>query len=554
MVEETEMPTIDVSYRDLCSLVGKKIPINELEDVILYAKGEIEERNGDELKIDVKDTNRPDLWSTEGVAREIKSRYKSYFPDYKTKRSNVVVHVDGKLKNIRPCTACAVVRNLNMTDEVLAQMIQLQEKVAGTFGRNRKEIAIGIYDLHKITPPIKFTGTTPKGLKFVPLEFEKELTPQEILDKHPKGKEFGYLLEGKPLYPVFKDSAGEVLSMPPIINSNHTGKVTKSTKDIFIECSGFDLDLLQTALNVIVAALADRGGHIETVDVMYGGKRITTPNLTPKRFKVDPNYINKISGLKLNGSEIEKWLNRSGYKVLSKKIDVAYPAYRQDIMHQIDVVEDLIISYGYNKIQPEESILPTRGSVSKIETFSNNVIDILTGAGLQEIMSYMLSNKDNLFTKMNAKPIPLAEIENPMSSNWSVFRNTLIPSAMEFLSQNMHREFPQKIFEIGDVVEINTRKETRTHDLRKVVVALSDPSFGYQTASEILDFLLSSLGVTYKLVRTKHSSLIEGRTANIMSKNKKIGIIGEIHPQVLNNWKLELPVVIFELNLEEIIS
>jgi len=546
------MPTIEVSHADLNNLVGRKLSLKQLEEDMLYTKGEIDGVDGDILKIDIKDTNRPDLWSAEGVAREIRFRYKPTHSDYKTKKSGVVVHVDPKLKDIRPYTACAVVRGLNITENALLQSIQLQEKVAGTFGKNRKEIAIGIYDLHKIKSPIRYTVTSPTGMKFAPLEFSKELTPKQILDQHPKGKEFGHLLNGMSYYPVFIDDAKEILSMPPIINSNHTGKVTEETHDVFIECSGFNLELLKTALNVIVVALADRGGRIETVDVVYDSKKLTMPDLTPKRFTVSPKYINRLSGLNLKNEEIKKLLERSGYKVLNNTMDVLYPAYRQDIMHQADIAEDVMITYGFNKIKPEMASLVTRGSMTSIETFSKKATDIMIGTGLQEVMSYILTNRDNLFTRMNMKTELVAEIENPMSINWSVFRNSLLPGLMEFLSQNTHREFPQKIFEIGDVVELHPKTETRTNDVRRLAVALSDTAFGYQTATEMLDFMMSSLGIAYKLVRTEHPSMIPGRAAKVVVKNKEIGLIGEIHAQVLNNWKLELPVAAFEIDLTSI--
>jgi len=310
------MPTIEISHSDLCNLVGTIIPIDELKErAILFAKGEIEETNGDMLKVDIKDTNRPDLWSTEGIAREIKGRYGSPgLPVYKTKTSNITVKVDKKLKNIRPLTVCAVVRGLDITDDVLSQMIQLQEKVSLTFGRNRKEVAIGVYDLHKITPPIKFTTVKPDGIKFVPLDFEDEMTPREILKKHPKGKEFAHLLEGCKEYPIFIDSSGQVLSMPPIINSNYTGKVTESTRDVFIECSGFQMRFLMPALNVIVTALGDRGGKIETVKVVLPNGSIETPDLKPKRFAVDTDYIKKVSGLQLSEKEMCKLLEQARYK------------------------------------------------------------------------------------------------------------------------------------------------------------------------------------------------------------------------------------------------
>ncbi|MFH0956580.1 MAG: phenylalanine--tRNA ligase beta subunit-related protein, partial [Candidatus Aenigmatarchaeota archaeon] len=254
------MPTIEVNYSDLLELIGAHVPLDVLKDEgIMYAKGEVDAIDGEKLKLDMKDTNRPDLWSAEGIARELAGRYagRTGLPLYKTKPSGIVVKVDRKLAKIRPLTVCAVVRNLRITSDVLFQLIQLQEKVAMNFGRNRREVAIGVYDLHKIKSPITFTSVSPDGIKFVPLEGTQAMTPAEILKKHPKGIEHAGLLKGYSQYPIFIDAAGEVLSMPPIINSDHTGKVTTATRDVFIECSGFDFRFLLPALNVMAAALAD---------------------------------------------------------------------------------------------------------------------------------------------------------------------------------------------------------------------------------------------------------------------------------------------------------
>lgn len=551
------MPTIDISHKDLCSLVGKNITLKELQErAILYAKGEVEEVEGDRLKVDIKDTNRPDLWSTEGIAREIAGRFgKPGLPEYKTKKSDVKVIIDPKLKNIRPYTACAVARNLNITPDVLSQMIQLQEKVSLTFGRNRKEVAIGVYDLHKIAPPIRFTTTTPEGIRFVPLESTGEMTPRQILEKHPKGREFAYLLADKREYPIFIDNANEVLSIPPIINSDYTGKVTENTKDVFIECSGFDFKFLLPALNVLVTALADRGAQIETVEIQLpGGKKLVTPDLKPKKTKANLDYINRVSGLELNPAQLKKLLEQARYRVKTKgkNFELLYPAYRQDIMHQRDVIEDVVISYGYNNIEPLIPKIPTTGSLGNKERYSESISEILIGLGLQEIMSYTLTNKGNLFTKMNTKPENTVEIENTVSSNWSVFRTWLLPGLLHFLSRNKHVEYPQKIFEIGDVVLMDPTRETRTRDMRKLSIAISGVSVGYEDISSMLNTLMENLGVKYSLKQCNHNSMIPGRTASIIVNNKQIGFIGEVHPLVLNSWGIEKPVSALEISLEDL--
>ncbi len=550
------MPTIEVSQKDLCKLIGKKLTIKELEDLVIYAKSEVDAVDGDSIKLDVKDSNRPDLWSAEGIAREISGRIKkASVKKYKVGKSKVVVKVSKKVSKVRPLTVCAVVKGLRINDDVLSQMVQLQEKTAVTFGRNREEVAIGIYDLRKIKLPIKYTTVKPDGIKFVPLEFTKEMTPKEILKQHPKGKEFGNLLKGCKEYPIFIDSAGNVLSMPPIINSDYTGKVTKKTKDVFIECTGFNFKFLIPALNVIVAALADRGGKIRSVRVVYPSRRMTTPDLTPKKAFVDVDYANRISGLDLTVSQIRKLLEQARYKTKSakrgKRIEVLYPAYRQDILHQRDVVEDIIVSYGYNKIEPIVPELATVGSVSQKEVFSNRIAELMVGLGMQEVLSYTLTNKANLFERMNLKATTIAEIENPVSLNWCVFRNWMLPSLMEFLSSNQHVEYPQRVFEVGDVVILDKTKETRARDVRKLACAIANPKASYEEISSMVDALLANLGVDYKLKATEHRSFIPGRVAEIIVNKESIGIVGELSPAVLNNWQLEMPVAAMEMSLEE---
>jgi phenylalanyl-tRNA synthetase beta chain len=537
----------------LCSLIGKNLTVDELKQYILFAKAEIDDVKGDLMKIDSKDTNRPDLWSAEGIARELKGRLTSErgLPKYKIGKSNLVVNVDRKVSKVRPLTVCAVAKNLKIDEATLSQLIQLQEKVAGTFGSGRKEVAIGVYDFSRIKPPIQYT-TASLDKKFVPLDFEEEMTIKDILEKHPKGMEFRHLVEGLKEIPIFIDSSGEVLSIPPIINSNFTGKVTEGTKEAFIECSGFDFKFLVPALNVLVAALIDRGAKVEAVKVVYPDKVIYTPDMAPKKASVDVDLVNELSGLKLSSKEVAELLEQARYevtKVKGKKIEVLYPAYRQDIMHPRDLAEDVVISFGYNKIEPELIRFKTKGEINKREVLAEKVIERMVGFGFQEILSYSLTSKDNLFKRMNLKGEEIVEIENPVSLNWNVFRSWLLPSLMEFYSNNQHVEYPQRIFEIGDVVLIDEKQETKTRDVRKVAAAIADSKVDYYDMLAVLDGFMRGQKKKYRLRKVKHGSFIEGRVAEILVENKNVGMIGEINPQVLENWKLEMPVAAFEIEI-----
>ncbi len=550
------MPKFEISKSDLEKLVGRKFTIKELEDeVLLFAKTELDGHDGDTLKVDVKDTNRPDLWSVEGIARELKGHYKieEGLPKYSVNNGKWKVIVESK--EYHRFVSAAVVRNLKIDEKVLSQMIQLQEKIAGTLGRNRQSMSIGAYDLSKVKFPVKYIAMKPQDIKFKPLGHDKEMTAKQILEDHEKGKQYGYIIKDAKTYNTWVDADNKILALEPIINSNDAGNVTTKTTDVFLECTGDDPKILSTAINVLATALTERGGQIESVLVLHGKDATVYPDLTPKKAHVDPEYCRKILGLEVSDTEIIRLLKESRYnaKLDEKKIHVGYPAYRNDIMHQRDLVEDVAISFGYNDIEPDIPKIATIGSSDTLENFCNKVREICVGLGLQEVLTFTLTNKENMFKKMNLPERKIVEIENPVSSNWSVFRDKITPNLLEFLSYNKNQDYPQHIFEVGDAILLDAaNKETGVTNRRKLSVLLTNTQIGYEDASSMLSAFMGSLGQKPVLKKTGHNSFIPGRIAEIIIGNKTIGIIGELFPGVLNNWNLEKPVAGFEIDLEEI--
>ncbi|WP_456394069.1 phenylalanine--tRNA ligase subunit beta [Thermococcus sp.] len=550
------MPKFDVSKDDLERLVGETFTVEEWEDLFLYAKCELDDMWEEDGKIyfkaDSKDTNRPDLWSAEGIARQIKWALGKGrgLPRYDVEESGVEVYVDEKLASIRPYGVYALVEGLSLDEEALRQMINLQEKVALTFGRRRREVAIGIFDFDKVKPPIYYRAAD-RNEKFIPLGFEEELTLDEILEKHEKGREYGHLIKDKPYYPLLVDSEGNVLSMPPVINSELTGRVTENTRNVFVDITGWDLKKIMLALNVVVTAMAERGGKIRSVRVIYKDFEIRTPDLTPKSFEVEIDYIRKLTGVELSDEEIRGLLERMFYEVelADGRARLRYPAFRDDIMHPRDVLEDVLIAYGYNEIEPEEPRLVVQGKGDEFIDFENAVRELMIGFGLQEVMTFNLTNKDAQFARMNIPYGDLVEIENPISPKWSALRRWLLPSLMEFLSLNTHEEYPQRIFEVGKATLIDENRETKTVSESKLAVAIAHPRVTFTEAKEILDSVMRHLGADYRIEGIEHGSFILGRAGRILVGDKEVGIIGEIHPQVLENWGMEMPVAGFEIFL-----
>ncbi len=547
------MPVIDFSKKDFEGLVGRKFSEKELGEAMLYAKAELGSINRDEGNAEVSDSNRPDLWSIEGIARAIKPHYTKQrgIPEYKAKPSGLKVVIEQSVKKARPFTVGAVVKNVKVGEQMLVQMIQLQEKVAGTFGRKRKEAAIGIYDFDKIHGNIRYYGAEPKKTKFIPLEFADEMDLDEILKTHPKGIEYGKLLEGQKLYPIFEDSEGHILSMPPVINSNYSGKVSGGTKNLFVEVSGFSEETISTALSVIVCALADRGGKIETVKIVDGRKSKATPDLSPKKAVMDPDYARKVSGLKLKDREIIGLLERHNWnaKKKGKMLELSYPCYRQDVLHQVDAVEDMVISYGYNSIEPEPINVYTRGGELEETKELDRAREACIGIGLQEILTYTLTSIEKQGRKMLLDKEEFAEIENYQSTSYQVFRKSLVPEALEFLAKNKSVELPQRVFEAGRAVRVDGSRETGVVESDLLCIALTDFELNFNQAKSILQELSKLLGRKLSLSDSDRPWLIEGRAAEIIEGGKPIGVIGEIHPKALENFGLQTPVVVIEMSI-----
>ncbi|MCD6247226.1 MAG: phenylalanine--tRNA ligase subunit beta [Candidatus Diapherotrites archaeon] len=546
------MPTIEISKKDLEKLLGKKLSEEELkEKAALFVKGEIEAIENDTIKIELKDTTRPDLWSVEGIARELAGLYgiQKGLPKFKVYKSNVCVQVDPKLEGIRPKGAYAIAKGIKVTEYLLEQLIQLQEKLCETFGRKRREVAIGIFDYDKVEGNLRYYAAKPET-EFVPLGFSKKMSLKEILAKHPKGIEYGRLLEGKHLYPLLVDSNNEVLSMPPIINSEYSGKVTTETKNLFVDVTGFDQELINMALEIVCAALHDRGARIESVTVNYGKEKIVTPEFKARKIIVPVKLIERTIGESITASKLKRFIEMKRMNCILKKnfIVAEYPSYRADVLHAIDIVEDILIAMDYNSITPEAVRLPCIGSELAERKICNAVREVCIGMQLQEVLTFTLTSKEKQQAKMLLPEQEFVELENPLSSEYAVFRKSIVPELLDFLAKNKHCEYPQKIFEVGKAVHLNEKKETKVEERNVVCIALSGKDASFNEIKAHLDALCKALSWRYEIKRAEHPSFKSGFCAMIKI-GEKLGMIGEINENVLKNFGLKMPVAVLEVEL-----
>ncbi|MEW6062960.1 MAG: phenylalanine--tRNA ligase subunit beta [Nanoarchaeota archaeon] len=533
------MATITISKSDLEKLVGKKLSNEVLAEKLAMLGTSVEKITRDFIELEIF-PNRPDLLSTEGIARALSSfiGIKKGIRNYSVKKSDYVVNVDKKVALVRPFVVAAVVKNVKLSNEIVQSIMQLQEKLHITFGRNRKKASIGVYDLDTISFPLTYTTKT-RDFKFTPLEFKKKLTLSQILQIHPKGKEYAHLLDNFDEFPIWLDANNQVLSMPPVINSEET-KVTQTTKNLFIDVTGLDKKTIERALNIIVAALADRGAEIYSVKV----ENKTYPNLSPKKTKLNLNYVNKLLGIKLNNNQLKTMLSKMGYGFANF---VLIPPYRTDILHEVDLIEDIAIAYGYENFKEEIPKVATIAEENSLEKFKSKIAEILVGLGLTEVNTFHLTNINDATKRMNHN-INAIELEKAVNEDYNVLRPWLLPNLIKVLENNKHNQYPQNIFEIGIIFKKDLSEATR------LAVVLCNNEANFTQIKQIFDALFNAISLDYKIEEAQHNSFIGGRVGRISVKGKDIAYIGDIHPAVLENFGLEMPVSAFELNLTELFN
>jgi len=499
--------------------------------------------------------DRPDLLSYQGFKRSFLNflgktkglkKYKLNNPE-----KNYVVKVDSSVKDVRPYTVCAIIKGLKLDENKIKEIIDLQEKLHTTVGRKRKKLAIGIYPLEEIKLPISYLAKEPDKIKFQPLEAQKEMSGLEILQRHPTGKDYAHLLSGKSKFPIFEDANKNILSMPPIINSDSTGKITEKTKDVFIECSGFDLEILEKCLNIITATLADMNGKIYQMKIK-GAYSKTTPEFQAEKMKISLENTNKLLGLELNERQLKELLEKAGHNYSKNQVEIA--PWRVDILHEVDLIEDVAISYGYENFQPEIPSISTIGQENPKETIKRKISEILVGLNLLEISNYHLTNRKDQFTKMGISEKQekgFVELEGS-KTDYNIMRKDLTHYLLKIISENADSEYPQRIFEIGKVFN-QTAHSIEEHE--KLSAAIVPGNF--TELKQILLYLSETAGINFQFKEPEKKFpnwFIDGRIAEIYLENKLVGYIGEIHPRILKNWKIKMPVALFELDLEEILN
>jgi len=586
------MPKIEVNeevFYMLAGCPGGWKSRDEFEEALSTAKAELDEDSDKNLpvserilKIELNDTNRPDLWGTAGCARQLKVYNSGKIPEYgffskpdNIKKTTHKVKVEASVKKVRPYLSGFIASGKAITDQMLRDMIQTQEKLAWNFGRKRRSISMGLYRISLIKWPIIYRGVDPDSVSFVPLQWDCPLTLREILKQHPKGKEYAFIQEHEPIHPLLLDSQEFILSYPPIINSNDLGAVQVGDSEVFIELTGTDMASVTLAASIVACDLADNGFTIEPVEVEYEfdtpfGRNIVFPYYFQKPVFCSLSRIEKILGEKLSANDCVQALQRMGVK--AEKSTAAElgqtretegvcawpPEYRNDFLHAADVCEDVMIGRSLGSFKPERPSDFTIGRLLPVTLFSRQVKELLIGMGYQEmIYNYLGSRKDlaeNMQTVSNNKDNnKLIRIFNPMTENYEYVRNSIIASLMASESISGRSVYPHKIFEVGKVAWLDDTENYRSKTRQFAGFLHAGADANFNSAAAELQTLFYYLSREYEVEEADDPRFIPGRAAAIIYNGKRTGVFGEINPKVLENWGITIPCTAGEIDLDALL-
>ncbi|WP_298520328.1 phenylalanine--tRNA ligase subunit beta [uncultured Methanobrevibacter sp.] len=547
------MPVITFKYQDLKDL-GIDMEKDELIDTLPMMSSDIEDFDDEEIKVEFF-PNRPDNLSVEGVARSFKGfiGQETGFPDYEVVESGEYVTVDEDVAEIRPYIGFAKIENVDFSGDKLKYVMDFQENLHWVIGRDRKKVAIGIHNADVVKGPFKYIATPKDANAFVPLEKDVEMTPDEILTQHEKGKDYAHLIESFDKYPLILDCDDNILSMPPIINGELT-KLKEDTANIIVDVTGTDERAVNQALNIICSSFAEVGGQIKSMEVRYADKTIVTPDLTPQEQNVHVDTANElIGGTSLTAEDIKELLlkARFGAEIIDdNEVKAIIPAYRVDILHEVDVVENIAVQYHINDVVAKLPDINTVAYENNWFKAESTIREVMIALGFQEVMSLMLTNEEAHYAKMNQEEKPHVQVARPITIDRTMIRTSLINSLMEFLEDNKHEDLPQKIFEIGDVLYLDETKENKTVASKKLAGVICHSTANFTEIKSVVTSVLSNLGYTMEISDSENKTFIEGRAADVEGKAQKgtvNGFFGEVSPEVITNFTLEYPVIAFEI-------
>ncbi|MFC4552117.1 MULTISPECIES: phenylalanine--tRNA ligase subunit beta [Halorussus] len=574
------MPVVDVNPDELRKLTGhdEKSDDELIDDMFALGLEYEGETDDGDLQLEFA-PDRLDRLSVEGVARSLRYQYGDdrgvYVPD--TNDPDWTIEVDESVPDERPYVTGAVIRDVSLDADALDSLIQLQEKLHATMGRKRAKGAIGIHDLTmlkgqaataegqtEVGNSITYRGIAPDGDRFVPLDADTEMTPEDVLRAHPTGETYAPLVAEYDRYPAIYDDIG-LFSFPPVINGRRT-EVEADSRDLFVELTGTDQWTIDHMCNIICYALSARGATVEEVEVQYPDRTLLRPDFEVKTKTVTHERIEKTLGVDFDAERVVDLLERSGLDAEPETVgddelayEVSIPPYRVDVLHPVDVIDDVGRAYGFNDLDPRYPDVGTVGGRHERSKLEDAAREVLVGLGFEDLLNFHMISEAENFDRMGVSPGTdvvgggdPATIKEPYSEDYTMLRTWALPSLAMVLENNTHRAYPQDLAEIGLAAEVDESENTGVAERRTVAAVLARHDASYEDAKARLQAVARNFDADLETPPTDHPTFIDGRAAAVVLDGEEVGVIGELHPEVLVEHDLELPVAAFEFRLDDL--
>eukprot|EP01089_Gocevia_fonbrunei_P018812 TRINITY_DN6465_c0_g8_i1.p1 TRINITY_DN6465_c0_g8~~TRINITY_DN6465_c0_g8_i1.p1 ORF type:complete len:576 (+),score=127.87 TRINITY_DN6465_c0_g8_i1:43-1770(+) len=570
------MPSIYINKNELFKALGRDYTQKEFEDLCfdfgLELDGVTIEGTEEVYKIDIP-ANRYDILCLEGLARSLRIFLeKEDIPHYKTVKPETPERmiVLPATTEVRQFVVCAVLRNVTFDQSRYDSFIELQDKLHQNICRKRTLVSIGTHDLDTIKGPFTYDAKTPESIVFAPLNSEIPCNGAELmtrLEDDAHLRPYLPIIRDKPKYPVIYDSNNVVLSLPPIINGNHS-KITLNTKNVFIEVTGTDYTKSLIVLNTVVCMFAEYCEDkfsVEQVEIQTpDGEIKLLPDLSERTQVTSVEYITSTIGLKLTADEIVKLLKKMCLRAEAaddgKNVNVAIPPTRSDVLHSCDVMEDVAIGYGFNNLTLTVPKTVTVGKQQPINKLTDLLRLEVALAGYTEILTLSLCSIAENFTHLNRKDDGSAvKLANPKTIEYQVGRTSLLPGLLKTIYSNQHAALPIRIFEISDVILKDDKNPVGARNERRLCAMYYNKVSAFEVVHGLLDRLMLVLGVKngeqgYSIVPSSDPAFFPGRQADVILCGKKIGIVGILHPDVIVNYELNQVCSVLEITIEPFLA
>lgn len=550
------MPRSTLSRSRIVELLPWKPTEAELEALVFRSKAEIESRDGDTLTVSVT-PDRLDLLSEGGLALHIAGAAgaSTGLPPLHIARHapTVRIEADGSVRKLRPWIAGVLVTapaTSGLDAGTLAEAIRFQEILHASVGRDRAVASLGMYPADGISGPVRYAMEPISEVSFVPLDGETPVGAVTFFRTHPLAGRYGAFGRDGDRCLTLRDANGAILSLPPILNARGAGEARAGDRALLLEATGTRARSVRECLSLLLLVFAARGFSVSGVATRGPGTHRDDGRAiySPRLLSLPRDLLDSILGTALPGREVARFAGqaRMSARAAPGGWRVQAAPWRSDLLGPIDAVEEIVLARG---VGPEDALAaPSRtlGGRRPEAIFRRRFLPLLLGLGYQPLYHPVLTSRSSIDRLAELRAIRLS---NAPSAEFGSLRPNLLVSLLQALEANVRYGYPQRICELGPVLQPDARAEAGAQTSYHVAAVLAADGAGFASAAALGEYLLRSIDVIGVRESGELPGTISGRAAEIHVAGGVVAQMGELHPRVLEELRVVVPAAWIELDL-----